>query len=98
MLIQKFTAIEVPHPWHNHLIGSGDHRWISGDLHCSPEMLKGLFHRADIARTVINNRDHRSPLVLGSIFASCLSREQATRRARAKALNKASILWWLERP
>jgi hypothetical protein len=37
-------------------------------------------------------RSHRSPLVLGSMRPSWRSREHATRSARAKALNSASIL------
>ena len=49
-----------------------------------------LAHRRQIARLVIDQRDHSSPLVLGSMRASCLSFEQATRSARANALNTAS--------
>ena len=36
--------------------------------------------------------------MLGSIFASRASRAQATRSARANALNTASMWWWLDRP
>src|ERR1700722_3432224 len=64
----------------------------------SAEMVESFFNRIQIARAVIHDSDHRSPLVLGNIRPSRRSREQATRSARAKALNSASILWWLERP
>ncbi len=59
------------------------------------EMTQGLDHRGKITRLVIDDGyAHQSnPLVLGNISPSCLSREQATRRARAKALKMASILW-----
>src|SRR6202035_1348231 len=62
------------------------------------EIVKRFLHRSQIARSVIYDGDHRSPLVLGSMRPRRRSREQATRNARAKALKRASILWWLERP
>ena len=64
------------------------------------QMAQRLEHRGEIAGFVIDHRyaHHNNPLVDGSILPSCLSREQATRSARAKALKMASILWWLERP
>ena len=52
-----------------------------------------LAHRREIARTVIDQSNHNNPFVLGSIFASRLSFAQATRSARANALNTAST-WW----
>ena len=61
-------------------------------------MAHGLTIGPDDRVYCVDNGDHSSPLVLGSMRASCLSREQATRKARAKPLNSASILWWLERP
>src|SRR4051812_23636433 len=54
---------------------------------------QGLAHGREIAGAVIDQGDHSRPFVDGSIRPSCLSFEQATRRARAKALNTASI-WW----
>ena len=51
-----------------------------------------LPHRRQIAGAVIDQRDHSRPLVLGSVFASRLSFEHATRNARANALKHASIL------
>ncbi len=58
------------------------------------QMTQRLQHRGQVARLVIDHgyAHHNSPFVEGSIPASCLSREQATRKARAKALKMASIL------
>src|SRR6185437_1719987 len=98
LMIERQTAIEVPHTRDNQLFRLRNHLRIASDFCRGAQMLKSLFDRANIAGSIIDNRDHRSPLVLGSILANCLSREQATRTARAKALNRASILWWLERP
>src|SRR5262249_55024607 len=47
----------------------------------------------EIPRLVVDQRDHRSPFVLGSAFAIRLSFAQATRSARPNALKTASILW-----
>ena len=47
-------------------------------------------HRRQVARAVIDERDHSSPFVLGSIRARRRSRAHATRSARANALNTAS--------
>src|SRR5580700_9614641 len=58
----------------------------------SAEIGKCLFHGIQIARAVIHDDDHRSPLVLGSMRPRRRSREHATRRARANALKSASIL------
>ncbi len=58
------------------------------------QMAQRLEHGGEIARLVIDHgyAHHNNPLVEGSISPSCLSREQATRSARAKALKMASIL------
>ena len=58
------------------------------------QVAQRLEHRSQIARLVIDHRyaHHSNPFVEGSISPSCLSREQATRSARAKALKMASIL------
>src|SRR5580692_2278130 len=58
----------------------------------SAEIGKCLLHGIQIARAVIHDDDHRSPLVLGSMRPRRRSREHATRRARANALKSASIL------
>src|SRR5580704_10891064 len=59
-----------------------------------------LDDRSQVAGPVVDdgNGYHSNPLVLGNISPSCLSREQATRSARANALKRASILWWFDRP
>jgi len=80
------------------LFGRAHHGRVFGDLGCGAKRCEGLHHRSQIAGLVVDDCDHNKPLVLGSISPSCLSREQATRRARANALNSASILWWLDRP
>ena len=51
---------------------------------------KPLADGREIPGAVVNQRDHRSPFVLGSILAIRASRAHATRSARAKALNTAS--------
>ena len=58
-----------------------------------PQMPDGLHHRGEISRAVIDDGNHKSPFVLGSMRPSWRSLEQATRKARANALNSASILW-----
>src|SRR5262249_49137307 len=57
-----------------------------------------LPHRGQVPGLVVDQGNHRSPFVLGSIFARRLSRATATRNARANALQTASTWWWLERP
>ena len=56
------------------------------------EMLKGLAHRGQVAGVVVDEGDHNSPFVLGSIFASCLSFAHATRKRTRERLEHASIL------
>ena len=77
---------------------------IAADTSQSPSevsrlALQGALDAGDVACTVVDEGDslclrvgHSRPFVLGSMSPSCLSREHATRRARAKALNNASIL------
>ena len=63
------------------------HAWCQ---HLSADRRERFAHRRQIAGAVIDQRNHRSPFVLGSVRASCLSREHATRSARPNALNTAS--------
>ena len=72
---------------------------IGGDLKLRAHGVQRFHDRGQISRAIIDDSDlticgnaHKSPFVLGSMSPSCLSREQATRSARANALNKASIL------
>src|SRR5439155_20990296 len=74
------------------ILGLGGHEDLRADRG------QRLLHRRQIARAIVNQCDQSSPFVDGNIFARRLSFAQATRRARANALNTASILWWLERP
>ena len=59
----------------------------------APSAVSAFITDGQIAGLVVDDCDHSSPFVLGSISPSCLSREQATRSARANALKSASILW-----
>ena len=77
----------------NQFIGAPDQFGIVSHNYISIQVLERLSYRCEVARLIVDDGDHRSPLVLGSIFARRLSLEQATRRARAKALNRASSLW-----
>jgi len=65
---------------------------IVGSNGVPTQMIERLLHRCEIAGLVIHNCDHNSPFVLGSSRAICLSLQHAARRARANALNRASIL------
>ncbi len=58
------------------------------------QIAQRLDDRSQVAGLVVDDGDryHSNPLVLGNISPNCLSREQATRSARANALNRASIL------
>ena len=58
--------------------------------HLGADRRERFAHRRQIAGAVIDQRNHSSPFVLGSVRASCLSREHATRSARPNALNTAS--------
>src|SRR5271157_2256237 len=57
------------------------------------EILDRPQDRARVAGAVIEQRDHSKPLVEGSWRLRRESREQAYRKARAKALNSASTAW-----
>ena len=63
---------------------------VSGTVNSAPSDGQRLLDRRQVAGAVVDERDHSSPFVLGSIFASRASLAQATRSARANALNTAS--------
>src|SRR5213594_1042913 len=50
--------------------------------HVGADRRQRLLHGGQVPGLVVDERDHSSPLVLGSIRASRLSRAQATRSAR----------------
>ena len=79
---------------HDALRGFDKRKIAVGHHRFRAQMAQRLEHRGQIARFVIDDgyAHHNNPLVEGSISPSCLSREQATRSARAKALKMASIL------
>ncbi len=89
---------EVPHTRQDHLRSLANARGIAHDPISGPDLLERVGHRSQIARTVIDNRDHRSPFVDGNWSFSRLSFEQANFIARAKHLKIASSLWWFDRP
>src|ERR1700761_3107770 len=95
---QHLCRLKMTDPRQDHLLRLAHDRRIRGNHGRAAKGIQSLHHGREIARLVIDDCDHNRPLVLGSISPNCLSREQATRSARAKALNRASILWWLERP
>src|SRR6185312_11998581 len=97
-LLKKLSRGEVPHPGQNNLLGVPHHFRVLGGDGVRPDSSQRLHYGSEVSGFVINDGDHSSPLVEGSILPSCLSREHATRSARANALNSTSILWWLERP
>src|SRR5262245_37987839 len=90
--IEEFTTGKMAYSGNDDFRRRGDHCRIRSYLCGRAKMLECLLDGTDVTGAVINDGDHRSPLVLGSILASRRSREQATRRARAKALKSASIL------
>src|SRR5207302_2917150 len=95
---EGFRRAEMTDARHDDRVGGGE---IVGPLRreqLRAERGKRFAHRREITRLVVDQRNHRRPLVLGSIFASRLSFATATRSARANALNTASMWWWLDRP
>ena len=94
-LIEALSRSEVAYAGQDEAVSRFDKRQISiRDFDLGAEVTEGLEHRGEIARLVVDDRDthQSSPFVLGSVSPNCLSREQATRSARAKALKIASIL------
>src|SRR5262249_4705244 len=82
----------------DHAVGGAYLGGLAADLRRHPHMLQRLLDRAQIAHPVVEDRDPRAhwlsvPLVDGTPVSSG-SIETATRSARAKALNEASIMWW----
>src|ERR1700734_2324107 len=88
----------MAHPGKDDLGRPAHYLRVSSDCWLATEGIQSLHHRGQVAGLVVNYSDHSNPLVLGNILPICLSFEHATRSARAKALKRASILWWLERP
>ena len=96
--VQRLQRGKMPHSREHDLVRRCHSLRLVRHHDLGAEIVERLLHRIQVARAVIDDGDHRSPLVLGSMRPRRRSREHATRRARAKALNSASILWWLERP
>src|SRR5208337_1597230 len=99
--VEALGGREVAHAWEHDALGRFNRCNVSVRyLNLRAEITERLKNRGEIARFVVDDgyAHYNSPFVEGSMSPSCLSREQATRRARAKALKMASILWWLERP
>src|SRR5271166_7136340 len=94
--VKPLGSGKMTHSRQHNALGCFDKSDVAvGHFSFSAQMAQRFEHRGEIAGFVINHRyaHQRSPFVEGSIFPNCLSCEQATRSARAKALNMASILW-----
>jgi len=84
---------EVSHPGQNYLFRACHRLRVGSDHRPDSHPVESLFYRGKVSHAVIDNGNrHSSPLVLGNSRAIRLSRQQAARSARAKALNRASIL------
>ena len=83
----------------DHAVGGAHRVGVGGDRRRDADVLERLLDRAQVAHPVVEDRDPRVahslsvPLVEGTPLSSG-SIETATRRARAKALKQASIMWW----
>src|SRR3954468_20393871 len=73
---------------HNQLVRTRHSFGIAGDNTIVAEAPERLDHRRQIPRAIINDGNHNSPFVLGSMRASARSRTHATRSARANALKE----------
>src|SRR5260221_6451252 len=63
VFVQRLAAAEMADARNDNLLRLGNHRRIGGDLGFSAEMFQGLSHRTDVARSVIDNRDHRRSFI-----------------------------------
>ncbi len=82
---------EVADAGHDDAAGVGEDCGCLGHDEVRAEERQRLLDGRQVAGAVVDQRNHSSPLVLGSILARRSSREQATRSARANALNTASM-------
>src|SRR5271156_3680647 len=92
VLLQKRRRLKVSHSRQHNLFSASHCIWIFGRFSLRTNGSQRLYHRGQISRLVIDDRDHSRPFVLGSISPNCVSFEHATLSARANALNSASIL------
>ena len=108
-LVQKLVEAERAHELHGPRHGpharaarrasaARTSSWSRVRVGPGAHVLQRLLHRAQVAHAVVQDRDvrggHSSPLVEGTP-GSPGSIETASRRARAKALNAASTMWWV---
>ena len=82
----------------DHAVGFAGDVVVGRDHGLGADSLQSLLDRPQVAHSVVEDRHARRrhvkvPFVLGTPLSSG-SIETATRRARAKALNDASIRWW----
>src|ERR1700731_3181223 len=61
VFIQRLAAAEVPDSRHNNFLCVGDYGRIGSHPRVCAQMLQRFPYRADIARTVVDNRDHSKP-------------------------------------
>src|ERR1039458_792990 len=96
--VQSLQRGKMSHSWQYDLVRRYQRFRVVRNHNFSTELVERLLHGIEVAGAVIHDGDHSSPLVLGSMRPRRRAREHASRRARAKALKSASILWWLDRP
>src|SRR6516162_4812550 len=89
---------EVPDTGQNDLGRAFQAASVSNHLELGSNRGEGIRHRPQVPSTIIEDADHRRPLVDGSWRRRRRSLEHAYFSPRAKHLKMASILWWLERP
>ena len=83
----------MTNPGQDDLFGPPHHLGIRRDRCLASEGIQRFHHRSQVAGLVVDDRDgSQQSLGAGQHLAQLLIPEQATRRARAKALNRASIL------
>src|SRR5262249_49694325 len=70
---------------------------VAAELDLGADLAEALRHAAEVADAVVDDRDHRLPLVEGTPVTPG-SHATAVRSARAVALNSVSAMWWLLRP
>ena len=90
--VERGRGAEVADARNDEPLGRGQFGGIAGVQNRGPHRAERLAHRGQVAGAVVDERDHNSSLVLGSIFARRASLAHATLSARPNALKHASIL------
>ena len=80
-------------PGDDQCLGARHRPGLIGHDHIGPELGERLSHAAEVAPAVVDDRDHKAPLVESTPSMRGFSRD-ASARARPNALNSASAMWW----